>query len=98
MRVGVLLKLSARSVGRNARRSMLTAAAMVIGLALLILSRALASGTQRITALLVSDVRADDVGTIGSGPTAPDATTFGDGVRRFTVTGSRPRFHQPAVA
>ena len=43
MRAAVLLKLSARSVGRNTRRSMLTAAAMVLGLALLIFSRALAS-------------------------------------------------------
>jgi len=45
MRVWVLLKLSARSVGRNVRRSVLTSAAMVVGLALLIFSRALASGT-----------------------------------------------------
>lgn len=44
MRVGILLKLSARSVGRNARRSVLTATAMVLGLALLIFSRALAEG------------------------------------------------------
>lgn len=44
MRGWVLLKLSARSVGRNVRRSMLTAAAMVVGLALLIFSRALADG------------------------------------------------------
>ena len=33
MRFRVMLKLAARSVGRNARRSALTAAAMVIGLA-----------------------------------------------------------------
>lgn len=45
MRTRILLMLAARSVGRNLRRSMLTAAAMVIGLALLILSRALAAGT-----------------------------------------------------
>lgn len=44
MRVLILLRLSARGVGRNARRSFLTAAAMVIGLALLIFSRALAEG------------------------------------------------------
>jgi ABC-type lipoprotein release transport system permease subunit len=44
MRGWVLLMLSARSVGRNVRRSMLTAAAMVVGLALLIFSRALADG------------------------------------------------------
>lgn len=44
MRSFVLLRLSARSLGRNARRSVLTAAAMVLGLALLIFSRALAEG------------------------------------------------------
>jgi len=44
MRVFILLRLAARSVGRNARRSVLTAAAMVVGLALLIFSRALAVG------------------------------------------------------
>ena len=44
MRAFVLLRLAARSVGRNARRSILTAAAMVIGLALLIFSRALSDG------------------------------------------------------
>lgn len=44
MRAWVLLRLSARSVGRNARRSFLTALAMVIGLALLIFSRALTEG------------------------------------------------------
>ena len=45
MRSLILLRLAARSVGRNLRRSLLTAAAMVIGLALLIFSRALAAGT-----------------------------------------------------
>ena len=44
MRAAVLLKLSARSVGRNIRRSLLTAAAMALGLALLIFSRSLAEG------------------------------------------------------
>lgn len=44
MRPAALLKLSARSVGRNVRRSVLTAAAMALGLALLIFSRALADG------------------------------------------------------
>lgn len=32
----------------------------------------------RMVGLLVSDVVGDDPGTIGSGPTAPDATTFAD--------------------
>jgi len=44
MRMLILLRLAARSIGRNARRSALTAAAMVLGLALLIFSRALAEG------------------------------------------------------
>ncbi len=44
MRALVLLRLAARSLGRNLRRSVLTAAAMVLGLALLIFSRALSDG------------------------------------------------------
>jgi ABC-type lipoprotein release transport system permease subunit len=44
MRASALLLLSARSVGRNARRSALTATAMSLGLAILIFSRALADG------------------------------------------------------
>ncbi len=44
MRTAALLRLSLRSVGRNARRSALTAAAMALGLALLMFSRALAEG------------------------------------------------------
>ena len=44
MRLPVLFKLSARSVGRNMRRSALTAVAMALGLALLIFSRGLADG------------------------------------------------------
>ena len=44
MKTPALFKLAARSVGRNVRRSSLTAAAMALGLALLIFSRALAEG------------------------------------------------------
>lgn len=44
MNARALLLLSWRSVGRNTRRSALTAAAMALGLALLIFSRALAEG------------------------------------------------------
>jgi len=44
MKLYALLLLSLRSVGRNARRSILTAAAMALGLALLIFSRAIAEG------------------------------------------------------
>ncbi len=43
-RAWILARLSARSVLRNVRRSALTAAAMVVGLALLIFSRSLAEG------------------------------------------------------
>jgi ABC-type lipoprotein release transport system permease subunit len=44
MRLPALLKLSARSVGRNVRRSALTATAMALGLALLIFLRGIADG------------------------------------------------------
>ncbi|MDH5590024.1 MAG: FtsX-like permease family protein [Gemmatimonadota bacterium] len=44
MRFLILLRLSARAVGRNLRRSALTAAAMALGLALLVFSRALSDG------------------------------------------------------
>lgn len=42
----------------------------------------LAAATRaRVLTLLLSDVRGDDLGVIGSGPTAPDRTTFMDAVR-----------------
>ena len=42
----------------------------------------LAEGTRaRVLTLILSDVAGDDLGTIGSGPTAPDPTTFKDAVR-----------------
>lgn len=44
LRPGIILRLSLRNVLRYARRSTLTASAMVLGLALLILSRTLADG------------------------------------------------------
>ena len=44
MRLTVLLKLAMRSVGRNTRRSALTAVAIALGLALLVFSRSLAEG------------------------------------------------------
>lgn len=44
MKIHALLLLSLRSVGRNVRRSALTAAAMALGLGLLIFSRAIAEG------------------------------------------------------
>jgi len=44
MKLLVLLRLSARSVGRNLRRSFLTASAMAVGLAMLVFFRAIAEG------------------------------------------------------
>ncbi len=42
----------------------------------------LAAATRaRIVTLVLSDVLGDDLGAIGSGPTAPDASTYGDAVR-----------------
>jgi putative ABC transport system permease protein len=45
MQYPILFRLAARNVRRQARRNLLTALAMVVGLALLILSRSLADGT-----------------------------------------------------
>ena len=42
----------------------------------------------RVVTLILSDVIGDDLGTIGSGPTAPDATTYADAcaiLRRFRI-------------
>jgi glycerate 2-kinase len=47
----------------------------------------------RMLALLISDVIGDDPSTIGSGPTAPDDTTFGDAwsvFTRYNLTGRAP--------
>jgi glycerate 2-kinase len=47
-----------------------------------------------MTALIISDVIGDDPGTIGSGPTAADATTFADAwevVQRYGLTNRVPR-------
>lgn len=42
----------------------------------------LAAGSKaRVVSLILSDVIGDDLGTIGSGPTAPDVTTYRDAVR-----------------
>jgi putative ABC transport system permease protein len=67
-RAAVLLRLSARSVGRNMRRSMLTAAAMVLGLALLMFSRALAEGGH--------EQWIDDAVRLGSGHVAIQAPGY----------------------
>lgn len=68
MRLPVLLKLSARSVGRNMRRSALTASAMALGLALLIFGRGLADGGHE--QWIDSGVR------LGSGHVAIQATQY----------------------
>jgi glycerate 2-kinase len=47
-----------------------------------------------IVTLILSDVIGDDVSAIGSGPTAPDRTTYGDAVaclRRYGLWSSAPR-------
>ena len=60
----------------------------------------LALSTQAtIATLLLSDVIGDDIGTIGSGPTAPDPTTFADAIavlQRYKIWHAVPgavRFH-----
>jgi glycerate 2-kinase len=54
-----------------------------------------AAGPARVVTLAISDVPGDDPAVIGSGPTVPDPTTFGDAralMERFRITPS------PAVA
>jgi len=49
--------------------------------------------TGQLATLLISDVVGDDLGTIGSGPTAPDATTFADAwavLERYNLVGRVP--------
>ena len=46
-----------------------------------------------VATLLLSDVIGDDIGTIGSGPTAPDPTTFADAItvlQRYRIWGAVP--------
>ena len=45
------------------------------------LARLAAARAAGITSLILSDVVGDDVGVIGSGPTAPDPTTYADALR-----------------
>ena len=50
--------------------------------------RLAAATPARVIALILSDVLGDDLGTIGSGPTAPDGTTYGDAIqilRRYGI-------------
>lgn len=55
----------------------------------------LAAATKaRVLTLVLSDVIGDDLGTIGSGPTAPDDTTFGDAwaiIERYRLGGTISR-------
>jgi hydroxypyruvate reductase len=47
-----------------------------------------------VTSLVISDVVGDDLGTIGSGPTTPDATTFADAwavLQRYELSRRVPR-------
>jgi ABC-type lipoprotein release transport system permease subunit len=66
--LGVLVRLALRNVRRQARRSLLTAAAMVLGLALLMLSRAIADGLHE--AWITAGVR------LGTGHVAIQAPGF----------------------
>lgn len=54
----------------------------------------LAAGTKAtVVSLILSDVLGDDLGSIGSGPTAPDPTTFADAqniVRRYGLSATLP--------
>lgn len=46
-----------------------------------------ASTKARVVSLILSDVIGDDLGTIGSGPTAPDAATYRDAIRILQAYG-----------
>ncbi len=54
----------------------------------------------RVVALLLSDVIGDDLDVIGSGPTAPDATTLADAkaiLKRYRITGNYPMQETPSA-
>ena len=51
------------------------------------------AGGRSVWALILSDVIGDDIGTIGSGPTAPDLSSFGDALEvvvRYGLEGALP--------
>ena len=52
----------------------------------------------RLDAWLLSDVIGDDPSVIGSGPTVPDPTTFGDALRVLDRLGGRATYSAPVVA
>ena len=51
-----------------------------------------------VLTLAVSDVVGDDLSAIGSGPTVPDATTFGDAIRILDQHGGRDQYPAAVVA
>jgi hydroxypyruvate reductase len=51
-----------------------------------------------VLTLAVSDVVGDDLSAIGSGPTVPDATTFGDALEILDRHGGRHRYPQAVIA
>jgi hydroxypyruvate reductase len=62
---------------------------------------AVAAAPARVVTVAVSDVVGDDPAVIGSGPTAPDATTFGDALAvlsRYDVDAPAVRAHLEAGA
>jgi hydroxypyruvate reductase len=56
-----------------------------------------AAGAGPVLALVLSDVPGDDLSTIGSGPLAPDPTTWADAARALAAPAVAPRV-PPAVA
>ena len=56
---------------------------------------AIAGGS--VLTLAVSDVVGDDLSAIGSGPTVPDATTFGDALEILDQHGGRNRYPEAVV-
>jgi hydroxypyruvate reductase len=56
---------------------------------------AIAGGS--VLTLAVSDVVGDDLSAIGSGPTVPDATTFGDALEALDQHGGRNRYPEAVV-
>jgi glycerate 2-kinase len=56
-----------------------------------------AAAPARVHALLLSDVIGDPLDVIGSGPTAPDASTFGEAVAILDRFGIRERAPRPVI-
>jgi glycerate-2-kinase len=58
---------------------------------------AAAAGASRMVALVISDVVGNDLSTIGSGPTVPDASTFEDALGLLDHLGVGERFPRRAL-